>query len=56
MHNHLVNESTELTKCLERLKLVQAKEELMTNSRHGRCSEGEGFHCIICGQENEKRG
>lgn len=56
MHNHLINESTELTKSSERLKLVQAKEKLMTNSRHERCFEGEGFYCIIYGQKNEKRG
>lgn len=56
MHNLLINESTELKKPLERLKLVQAKEKLITNSRHEKCCEQEGFHCIIYGQENEKGG
>lgn len=54
-HNHLINESTELTRCFERLKFVQAKKKLMTKSRHERSSEGEGFHCIIYGQQNEER-
>lgn len=56
MHNQLINESIELTKCLDRLKLIQAKEKLMSNYRHERCFEGKGFHCIIYSQENEKRG
>lgn len=54
-HNNLINESTELTRCIERLKFIKAKKKLMTKSRHESSSEGEGFHCIIYGQRNEER-
>lgn len=43
MHNLLINKNTELTKCLGRLKLVEAKEKLMTNSIRGALRERDFF-------------